>query len=202
MGSTDSNKQVNNKKGVKIGCLVLVLISFLILIFAIFSDGDNSKKEEASSGSDKSETTQQSEIVQNWKYQDEEDKMTGTIHHLATCESTNILNFKFPYEGGSTCKLIIQKVGDDSAVLLYVSKGQFSPSILSDEYCRVKFDEDKTVNYTYNDPSNDASVEYIIFDNPIRFINKLKNTKKLLIEAPFFQEGRQIIEFNTEGLNW
>ena len=34
------------------------------------------------------------------------------------------------------------------------------------------------------------------------FIKKLKTSKKVIIEAPFFQEPRTQFDFDTAGLKW
>jgi len=139
---------------------------------------------------------------QGWQYTTDVDKMDGSTSYFASVVSTNKVNFKFPYNGGSNFLLAIRNMKNKTEVLLKVSNGQFMPSNpFSLETCRVKFDNEYPINFSYNNTA-DFSSEVIFFREPQKLISNLKTANKLMIECPFFQEGMKIIEFNVQGLIW
>lgn len=158
---------------------------------------------EGSSSADKTTSeTKTEEAAETWSYGEYTDQMNGDKKYYATCVSTNTLEFEFPYAGGSTFELAIRHhEGKGSDVRLEVSKGQFMPSIMNSEYVRVKFDDGEAAKFSYSG-TDDGSATIIFLNNEKKFINKLKTAKKLMIEAPFYQAGRQIIQFDVEGLKW
>lgn len=138
---------------------------------------------------------------QNWTYQETTDEMSGDKSYFASCTSTNKLEFEFPYGGGSTFTLAIRNNKKSNNVYLSVDKGQFKTSIMNSESCRVKFDDGQPVNFSFVS-SDDGSTDIIFFNSESKFISKLKKAKKVKIEAPFFNAGRQIIQFDVDGLKW
>ncbi|HXB10971.1 MAG TPA: hypothetical protein VNZ45_03215, partial [Bacteroidia bacterium] len=61
----------------------------------------------------------------------------------------------------------------------------------------------KAENWSFFFPE-DGRKDYIgcTLSQANRLIERIKKTKKLLIEAEFYKEGTYILEFNTAGLNW
>jgi hypothetical protein len=136
-----------------------------------------------------------------WEYGEDADKMSNQKRYFAFTTSTNKIEFEFPYNGGSSFQLVVRNMGQGNEVMLSVSKGQFMTSIMDSESLRLKFDEEAPFNVNYNS-SADASTDAIFLRSSSKIISKLKSAKKLMIEAPFFNAGRQIIYFDVEGLNW
>jgi hypothetical protein len=169
----------------------------LFLIFAVASSDDNKS---SSSTTEKSESSK-NEKRPNWTYSEDVDKMEGTKRYYASCVSTNEIEFEFPYNGGSYFTLTIRNMGKGNEIILQVSKGQFMTSIMSSETCKVKFDDEKPVNFSYNS-SADGSHDIIFLENSQKLLNKLKTAKKLMVETQFFNAGSQVIEFDVDGLNW
>ncbi|MGX5818060.1 hypothetical protein ACWKWU_07690 [Chitinophaga lutea] len=137
----------------------------------------------------------------NWTYQEEVDQMTDGKKYFAYCESPTSLDFKFPYDGGSTATLILRHIDDQSDVLLTVSKGQFVGSVLADRTVKLKFDNDAPVEIPYVSPS-DGSANAIFLDFKSPLVERLKKAEQLKIEAEFFNEGLVIMDFKTTGLTW
>jgi len=137
-----------------------------------------------------------------WQYTTDVDKMDGSTNYYAVITSTNKINFKFPYDGGSSFFLAIRNMKNKTEVLLTVSSGQFMPSNpFSHDVCRIKFDSAYPMDFSYNN-TTDFSGEAIFFREPQKLISNLKTANKLMIECPFFQEGMKIIEFDVQGLIW
>lgn len=182
-----------------------IILAVLVILYIIGTINGGGDKESPSTSGEvtKSESTvkETPEVKSNWSYSEDEDKMTNEKRYFASCISTNEIEFEFPYNGGSYFTLTVRNMGKGNEIVLQVSKGQFMSGIGSTEYCRVKFDDGETTNYTYSSAA-DGSADVIFLENPSKFLDKLKTAKKLTIEAPFFQEGRRVIEFNVEGLTW
>lgn len=174
----------------------MCITAFLAIGIASGSDTDDTKTTTST------ETPKEQEKPKpNWIYTEDEDKMTGDKQFFATAVSTNEVKFKFPYDGGSKFYLIIRNLNKTNEVLLKVSKGQFMTSILGSEHCRIKFDDGQSMDVKYTSPA-DASTDIIFLDEPAKLIKNLKTAKKVMIESPFYNDGRQIAEFNVEGLEW
>jgi hypothetical protein len=142
---------------------------------------------------------EEKEPKSNWSYTEDVDKMTNNKTYFASSESTNQIKLESPYEGGSTFTLTVRNLGEGNEIILHVSKGMFYPSVFSNKNCRIKFDEEQTLNCSYN-TTGLSSV--ILFDNSNEFLEKLKTANKLKIEAPFWDDSRQVIEFDVAGLTW
>lgn len=139
-------------------------------------------------------------VQKNWEYSESKDEMTGKKTYYAESVSTNTLEFDFPYNGGSSFSLGIRYGKQGKDIFLRVSKGQFLTSY-NGSSMRVKFDDESPVNYSYVGTS-DGSADVIFIESYSKFLNKLKKAKKVSLEPEFYQAGKQIINFNVEGLKW
>jgi hypothetical protein len=190
----------------KIKYIISLLIIFLLVIACSKTTkniSNEKKSSEEKKGVAKDSTTIPIEqiVVSNWQYFEKTDRMSDDKTYFAQCKAINTVDFDFPYQGGSTFTLTLRKRNNKNEILLSVSKGQFITSIFDSERLRVKFDNEASQNYSYNSPS-DGSANIIFINNENSFIAKLKKSKKVLIEAEFYTHGREIIEFNVEGLEW
>jgi len=180
-----------------------VLIA-LIVILNLGGGDDTSSSTDHSSTNDTTATVQEEEKAEpksDWEYSTEEDKMSGEKMFFAATVSTNEIEFEFPYGGGSTFTLAVRNMKKENEVLMTVSKGQFLTSLMSEQYVRMKFDDEKPINVNYS-MSDNGSLDIIFFKSTSKILAKLKTAKKIMIEAPFFDAGRQIVYFDVEGLVW
>lgn len=129
-----------------------------------------------------------------WSYGSYTNSMTDKTESYAVVKSLNKVNFSFPYEGGSTFKLI---VFNNHQIQLIASKGQF----LYGGYLLLKFDDSKPRTLGCSLPS-DGSADEVIFVVGHRIIKEMRNHTILRIEAPFYQDGRKIIEFNISNYKY
>ena len=134
--------------------------------------------------------------VSNWEKDTIYNKMAGTKTFIISTRSTNSLIFKFPYDGGSYVDLMIRYKNNSNEIMLSINKGQFIG-----ESIHVKFDNDKQEEYSLS-KTTDGSSDVVFLESSKKFINRLKTAKKLMIQAEFFQEGQNIIEFDVEGFKW
>ena len=138
-----------------------------------------------------------------WEYNTTKDEMRGVETKFATIVSENTVNFDFPYDGGSKLILTLRKKGNETDVMVTISKGQILCRIDGCE-AAFKFDKGAVQSITMAEPDNHASdVLFVMYDNTeSKIINSLKNSKKLVIEVPFYQEGKKQFTFDVSGLNW
>ena len=137
----------------------------------------------------------------NWKYEQEEDKMTSKPAYYASVEANELLQLKFPYNGGTTVTIFLRNKGGKNEVMLQLSKGQFMANVVSGQDIMVRFDSLKAEKFPCVAPG-DGSTTVLFISNEAKFLSKLKKAKKALIEAELFNEGNQVMEFNVEGLKW
>lgn len=137
----------------------------------------------------------------NWEYHEEQDPMGQGVIKSALVLSTNMVSFDFPYAGEQHGSLLVRshpRYGND--IMLGVLKGQFLTGI---DGCKilVRFDDNKPAAFWANGPS-DHSTTVVFISGYSKFIKSLIQAKKVMIEAPFFQQGNRVFEFNVEGLKW
>lgn len=136
----------------------------------------------------------------NWKYGEEVDPMTSATEYYAHLQSPSILDLKFPYDGGVTPSLTLRYKSHQNRVYLSVDKGQFLTSSDGGEI-KVKFDDGKPQIFECSEP-NDGSSNTLFINEESRFIAKLKHSKSLMIQAIFYNNGSQTMEFGTQLLKW
>jgi len=183
-----------------------MLVVFFVVLAMASSDSEDSKdnttgNQETSTSAKDGQKEEEEKKKTNWTNEENEDKMSGEKRFFTYTTSTNEIEFDFPYQGGSSFTLLVRNMGKANEVALTVSKGQFMPSIMNERSVRVKFDDEKPFNYSYAGTS-DGSATTIFIVKANQFINKLKKAKKLMIEAPFYDAGMQIIYFDVEGFKW
>ncbi len=138
------------------------------------------------------------ESARVWEYSSNRDEMRGTTSKLAELESENSLDFDFPYNGGARGHLMLRKEPENGLnVILRMDKGQF---MSNHEYVSVKFDDDPIVRFSTSEAS-DNRIGVVFLSPERRFLALLRKSRKLIIEAEFYQEGRRQMTFNVAGLD-
>jgi hypothetical protein len=137
----------------------------------------------------------------SWNYQTDTDKMTSKLSYFAAINATNKLQFGAPYEGGSTATVTIRSKAKRNEIILTIDKGQFICDVSDGCAIKVRFDSDPAISFEGSEPSDYSSTTLFIHPEP-KFIAHAKTAKKMIVEAEFYQEGMQDMEFNTAGLKW
>lgn len=137
--------------------------------------------------------------IAQWRYSTSEDKMRGTSKSLPHVLSLNKVSFGFPYKGGSHMLLILtQRSGKGNVgVLLGIVPGQYH--CLGGCFVSVKFDDGPVQTFRAG-PTSDDSTDSISIGSPAAFLSKLKESSRLIVEAPFYQNATQQFEFDVSGL--
>ncbi len=138
--------------------------------------------------------------VSNWDYSNDEDKM-GTRIKTATSTAKEVLEFDFPYQGGSIAYFTIRRKGGQTDMYLRVSKGQFIANTYDESTCRIRFDQGKPVTFGIL-PAADYSSDIIFFESEQAILKRIRKAKKIVVEVEFYKEGKRQIEFDVNGLKW
>lgn len=143
-------------------------------------------------------------MEKQWDYSTETDEMNDSKSRFASLVSDNVIEFDFPYNGGSTMRLTVRymkKYGTD--VILRISSGQFLCSEYNGtNFVRVRFDDGTAMKYRTLEPA-DGSSDQLFLTNAKKFISLAKKAKVIKIEAPFYQEGNRVFTFSVDKpLEW
>jgi hypothetical protein len=133
-----------------------------------------------------------------WIYSNSDDSM-GRKRSLAQVKSENTLHLGFPYQGNQHGTLVLRnsaRWGTD--VMVNIERGQF---LCRFDGCtvNVRFDDGPIQKYSASEP-DDHSTTTMFLNNATRFISTLRKSKTVRVEATYYQEGSQTLEFNIEGL--
>ena len=144
-------------------------------------------------------TALQAEKENNWNYYDDSDKMDGSKTYIAENMSTNIISFSSPYDVSNFRLRIFHRHGQNE-LLLSGSSCQFLTGI-DGGTARVKFDAEKPMTISTSEPS-DYSSDRIFLESAGKLISKMRNAKKMTIEAEFYRDGKRQIDFDVDSLKW
>jgi hypothetical protein len=136
--------------------------------------------------------------ISNWAYDEYPDKMGRGTVRTASTTSTNTVSFDFPYSGEQHATLTLRSHPEHGKdVILRIERGQFLTGI---EGCTVtlRFDDSPPMKLHGNEPA-DLSTNVLFIEGFERVAGNLERAKKLKIEAPFYQEGNQVFEFDVQG---
>lgn len=138
---------------------------------------------------------------EKWTLEVSVDKMGRGSRVEAKKVSSNTLEFSFPYNGKQRSTLhFIKFIENQKRVVISVDRGQFN-NIYMNNSVDVKFDDNKVKKYKY-DFSGDGNMNYILLNDFNSFVKSAKVSKKVMIEAKFYQSGNQILEFDLTGFDW
>jgi hypothetical protein len=136
-----------------------------------------------------------------WEYTSEADALTGKSTRFACVDSINRLDFGFPYNGGSTGMLCFRdspRFG--KSAYLQIKKGQFLCGI---EGCALRVRADNgPITMVRAIKASDGSSDYVFFRSYGTMLAVARAAKSLKIEAEYFKEGWQVLQFDPSGLKW
>lgn len=124
----------------------------------------------------------------------------GTTHH-AFVQSTNSVEFDFPYAGEQNAILALRthpRHGKD--VMFKIERGQILCRSYEDCTILVRFDEKEAQRYSAIGAA-DNSTETIFIRNYSRFVSAMMKAKNVRIAVPVYQQGEPMFEFNVEGFS-
>lgn len=207
--SEESRRQENNKG---IGCLVA--LGLIVAIAMLGKCGaspegdavDQSRNETTSAASELDAAVTDASASEpaapspKWAYYRNMDEIRKREIITAVIRSENQVEFDFPYQGGAGLTLTIRKhpqYGQD--VAFRIDKGQFNCGIYD---CTGMISVDGRSETLSLGPADDHDSEVLFAKYGPAIIKKLKGSKKVIVELPFFQEGNRQFTFETAGLEW
>ncbi len=137
-----------------------------------------------------------------WLYNEVRDEMRDSVTYTTTLQSENENQYSAPYDGGASLDILLLsndgKLSNRAA--LAISKGQIACQ--RGEVCEVKarFDDGSIEDLTTKIASDSYDM-LAILDSPV-FVEKLRISKKLIIEIPVYREGRSQFKFHPSNLSW
>lgn len=136
-----------------------------------------------------------------WIYSESDDAMGRGKVKLAMVQSTNEIEFDFPYKGPQRATLgLRQNPGQGPDVMFSIKRGQFQCSFRGCKV-QVRFGDGKPVSFSASEPSDNSSTTLFILDEAT-FIKRAKQVDTIAIEAEFFQQGMQVLQFHVADLKW
>jgi hypothetical protein len=134
-----------------------------------------------------------------WTYEKTVDK-TGVTVYNASVTSSNLLQFAYPYTGGSTATLVIREKDGSAQAYIEVANGQFNRSFQNGS-ARIRFDGKAPVTYSLVAAAN-GRANIVFFDSERRLINQIKGAKNMAVQVVFDGQPTRQIEFRTADLRW
>jgi hypothetical protein len=136
-----------------------------------------------------------------WDYENDTDQMRGTSTKTASVTSDNTVNLDFPY-GDVHGQLWVRKRGTGPLDAAFeVEKGQILCNSFSESVVSIKFDDGPIQKFRCTDAS-DGSDNVAFLLPAARFLSEVRKSKRAIVEAEFYQQGRQQFTFDTAGLKW
>lgn len=136
-----------------------------------------------------------------WEYSEDRDEMRGETTKYAVLNSDNEVDLDFPYGVQSGTLTIRGRPQDGLNVMFSVGKGQILCSNFRDSHLSAKFDGGGIQRFACTGTS-DGSSETAFITSEAKFLAQLRKAKRTIIEAEFYQKGRQQFVFETANLTW
>ncbi|HJQ40266.1 MAG TPA: hypothetical protein VKB93_24235 [Thermoanaerobaculia bacterium] len=184
---------------------VVVLVLFIVLAFG---SGDDNKSPKGTSSSSTPSTSGGSSTPEpaatpgsQWSYDNSNDAMAKGTVSQASVESTNTVNFRFPYAGEQHGTLTLRthpRYGKN--VIFNIKKGQIQCPSYSGCKVLVRFDNGEATSYSAAGPEDNSS-ETIFINDYSGFVGKMMKAKTVRISPNVYQEGAPVFEFDVAGFD-
>ena len=139
--------------------------------------------------------------ISKWEYRQDKDQMRGSVSNFASVRSDNEVDLDFPYGTVHGIIWVRKQPTDGLNVMFAVDKGQILCNSFSGSTVSIKFD-DQPVKKFGCDENSDGSTDTVFLHNAGGALQELKHSKKVIVEAQFYQRGSEQFVFDTKGLDW
>jgi hypothetical protein len=137
--------------------------------------------------------------VAGWQYESKSNQLSGTIDK-AILTAVNVVQFPFPYAGGSTVSLILRSRNGHTNAYLLTSKGLFTSSFQGGR-AQLRFNGGRAVSYTLTAAEN-GSGSTIFFDADQQLIRQIRASKTMTARVQCPGLSLDELHFSTAGLRW
>ena len=135
-----------------------------------------------------------------WRYRETVDEMRGAKTRFAELTSENSVDLLFPYEGGSTTIICIRKNPDRTReALILTVNGQYDRDLSGYNFA-MKIDSGRVSNWSANSAA-DGRANVMFVNNSVAFIAAVANAERVILELPFYNNGRHQFFFNAQGMD-
>jgi len=190
------------------GCAVLAGLFFIGLLASLFSGGSSTRSSSGSQTSNPLSTSGSPQAVPDppahgsqWNYQRRDDAMAKGVIYEASVESSNTVNFAFPYQGDQRATLTLRthpRYGKDA--IFSIERGQLTCSSYDGCTVLVRFDDGAPVRYSAAAPEDNSSETLFIRDYS-GFVARMIKAKTVRISATVFQQGSPAFEFDVSNFD-
>ena len=206
-----------NDQFIKFALIIIGIIIFISFLFTMIHSCGNSPQNNNTNddsamvlGNDSDtqivdsidhNTTTPSSSGSSWNFEFDHDKMDNSKRIYARITSDNVVGLDYSSTDATICVRYMKKYGYEALITL--SSGQiFGNEYNGDNYILVKFDDGHAKKY-YFDETSDGSSETVFIRKKSDFIAHCKKSKKIRIEIPIFDNGRQVFDFKVDKpLTW
>lgn len=153
----------------------------------------------------------------HWQYSQSRDELTGAVSRMCYIYSTNVAQFKFPYDGGSRAWIMIENIKPNRRsgrgryqFHIGITRGQIDASGYDNENVfQVRFDNNKPTLMYYGNYSDNNNHVLIFPDGPSigiiasgrMLLKTFVESHILLIRIPVYNEGSFDFKFNIDNLD-
>ena len=137
--------------------------------------------------------------VAGWQYESKSDQMGGTTDK-AILTATNVVQFPYPYAGGSRVSLVLRNRNGHTNAYLLTAKGLFTNSFQGGR-AQLRFDGGQPVSYALTAAEN-GSGGTIFFDADQKLIRQIRASKTMTARVQCPGLSLDELRFTTAGLQW
>jgi hypothetical protein len=195
------NNQINKTNMKKILVVAIALIASVSMTSCSNTSANSNANPTANNESnvDSTVSVNVNEFGKTWEYTSTSNDM-GEKTDMAYVLAKDLVEFEFPYNGGSQGKITLRNKNGQYTAMFLIDKGQIQTDY-DGTYIRVKFDDEAPVKWSMAE-SSDNSSDVLFFNNEKKFLDKLRKSKKVVLEIPFYQSGNEQFVFNTSDLKF
>lgn len=135
----------------------------------------------------------------NWTYDRRRDELRGRDIVEARIRSTNSVNLGFPYGDTHLTILVRQHPEYGRDVIFIADEGQIVCSVTG---CRGSISFDGAAQRISLNDSADYNPTVVFAASAAPLIDRLKRSRRTIVELPFYQNGNPQFTFDTTGLRW
>ena len=138
-----------------------------------------------------------------WNYSASKSQMTTNgIDHFAIIDSSNQVNFDFPYGGAQNGHLVVRKMANSRnyEVIFRIDRGQLICNDFENCTISIKFDEAPASSYSVSHSTDQNSTLFFI-NNAQGFVRKLEHASMVKIQPTVYQNGSPVFIFPTKGFS-
>lgn len=143
--------------------------------------------------------------AQSWQYSSTQSQITGSVTRSADLYSTDSVNLKPPYQGGTRAILSVVTFNPTARHPIYhvyisITRGQIYGSAIG-----LRFDNDRGVFTTFSvvtDDNTDVCIDDGFFAKASKkMISNISEGHRLIVQLPIYDNDAQTFTFNISGLD-